>query len=156
MSNSGTFGYRLGPNDNKYVEIDGLKEISRSMNRYADDLTLSKGQFKETNKQVAEIVIGDSKKFVPVLTGALAATIRNASTIKAAKVRAGGTQSTRSLQEIASGRGGVEYAGPIHFGWPARRIRPNPFIYEAIDGRRQEVAARYVELLEKIRFRYDL
>ena len=155
MSTSGTFGFRLGPNDNQYVEIDGLKEVSRNLNRYADDLTLAKGQFKETNKQVAEVVIGEAKRFVPVLTGALAQSIRDASTVKAAKVRAGGAIS-QSLQTIVSGRGAVEYAGPIHFGWPAKRIRPNPFIYDAIDGRRQEVAQRYVQLLEKIRFRYDL
>jgi hypothetical protein len=70
-------------------------------------------------------------------------------------VRAGGPIS-QNLQTIVSGRGGVEYAGPIHFGWPKKRIRPNPFIYDAIDGRRQEVAQRYVQLLEKIQFRYDL
>ena len=80
MSTSGTFGFRLGPNDNQYVEIDGLKEVSRNLNRYADDLTLAKGQFKETNKQVAEVVIGEAKRFVPVLTGALAQSIRDAST----------------------------------------------------------------------------
>jgi hypothetical protein len=155
MSTSGTFGFRLGPNDNQYVEIDGLKEVSRNLNRYADDLTLAKGQFKETNKEVAQIVIGEAKRFVPVSSGALATSIRDASTVKAAKVRAGGGRS-QNLQTIVAGGGTVEYAGPIHFGWPARRIKPQPFFYDAIDGRRQEVAQRYVQLLEKIRFRYDL
>lgn len=138
---SGTFGFRADPSDS--VKIEGLSKVQRDLRKLSTDaLDLNKEEFLETNKRVAEIIIGESKKYVPVLTGALAANIRNASTKKAAKVRAGSV--------------GVPYAGPIHFGWPSRRIKPNPFFYDAIDKRRNEVAQRYVSLVDSLITKYDL
>ena len=138
---TGTFGFRADSRDP--IKITGLSEVQRNLRKLSTDaLDLNKTEFLETNKQVAEIVINESKKYVPVLTGALAAAIRNASTKKSAKVRAGNV--------------GVQYAGPIHFGWPARTIKPNTFLYEAIDARKSEVANRYSELVSDLITKYDL
>lgn len=138
---SGTFGFRAKPSD--AVKIEGLSKVQRDLRKLSTDaLDLNKTEFLETNKRVAEIIIGESKKYVPVLTGALAESIRNASTKKAAKVRAGNV--------------GVPYAGPIHFGWPSRAIKPNPFFYDAIDFRREEVFDRYGQLVEHLIEKYDL
>jgi len=138
---TGTFGFRANPRD--AIKVEGLSKVQRDLRKLSTDaLDLNKTEFLETNKQVAEIVINETKKYVPVLTGALAAAIRNASTKKSAKVRAGNV--------------GVQYAGPIHFGWPARSIRPNTFLYEAIDARKSEVANRYAELVSDLITKYDL
>jgi len=138
---TGTFGFRANPRDP--IKITGLSEVQRNLRKLSTDaLDLNKTEFLETNKQVAEIVINESKKYVPFLTGALAAAIRNASTKKSAKVRAGNVA--------------VPYAGPIHFGWPARSIKPNTFLYEAIDARKSEVANRYSELVSDLITKYDL
>lgn len=138
---SGTFGFRANPRD--AIKVEGLSKVQRDLRKLSTDaLDLNKTEFLETNKQVAEIIISETKKYVPVLSGALAAAVRNASTKKSAKVRAGSAV--------------VPYAGPIHFGWPARSIRPNPFIYEAIDSRRDEVKDRYENLVEKLITKYDL
>jgi hypothetical protein len=138
---SGTFGFRANPSDS--VKIEGLSKLQRDLRKLSTDaLDLNKEEFLETNKRVAEIIIGESKKYVPVLTGALAQSVRNASTKKSAKVRAGNV--------------GVPYAGPIHFGWPSRGIRPNPFFYDAIDNRRDEVRDRYVDLVDKLTMKYNL
>ena len=138
---TGTFGFRADSRDP--IKITGLSEVQRNLRKLSTDaLDLNKTEFLETNKQVAEIVINESKKYVPVLTGALAAAIRNASTKKSAKVRAGNV--------------GVQYAGPIHFGWPSRSIKPNTFLYEAIDARKSEVANRYAELVSDLIVKYDL
>jgi hypothetical protein len=138
---SGTFGFRANPSD--AVKIEGLSKVQRDLRKLSTDaLDLNKEEFLETNKRVAEIIIGESKKYVPVLTGALAANIRNVSTKKSAKVRAGSV--------------GVPYAGPIHFGWPSRAIKPNPFFYDAIDKRRSEVAQRYASLVDSLITKYDL
>ena len=138
---SGTFGFRANPSDS--VKIEGLSKLQRDLRKLSTDaLDLNKEEFLETNKRVAEIIIGESKKYVPVLTGALAQSVRNASTKKSAKVRAGTV--------------GVPYAGPIHFGWPSRGIRPNPFFYDAIDNRRDEVRDRYVDLVDKLTIKYNL
>lgn len=138
---SGTFGFRANPSD--AIKIEGLSKIQKDLKKLSTDaLDLNKEEFLATNKRVAEIIIDESKKYVPVLTGALAQALRNASTKKSAKVRAGNV--------------GVPYAGPIHFGWPSRGIRPNPFLYDAIDRRRDEVRDRYVDLIDALTTKYDL
>jgi hypothetical protein len=138
---SGTFGFRANPSD--AIKIEGLSKIQKDLRKLSTDaLDLNKEEFLATNKRVAEIIIDESKKYVPVLTGALAQALRNASTKKSAKVRAGNV--------------GVPYAGPIHFGWPSRGIRPNPFLYDAIDRRRDEVRDRYVDLIDALTTKYDL
>ena len=138
---TGTFGFRADSRDP--IKITGLSEVQRNLRKLSTDaLDLNKTEFLETNKQVAEIVINETKKYVPFLTGALAAAIRNASTKKSAKVRAGNAA--------------VPYAGPIHFGWPSRSIKPQTFLYEAIDARKSEVANRYAELVSDLIVKYDL
>lgn len=138
---TGTFGFRANPAE--AIKITGLSKVQRDLRKLSTDaLDLNKSEFLETNKQVAEIIINESKKYVPVVSGALAAAVKNASTKKSAKVRAGNVA--------------VPYAGPIHFGYPKRAIKPNPFFYEAIDSRRNEVAQRYTRLVESLIKKYDL
>jgi len=162
---SGTFGYRLGDGAPGAVKIEGLSAVQRDLRGMGKDLDLVKGEFLATNRKVAEIVIEGSKKFVPVLSGALANSIRDASTKKSAKIRVGssgggrryyGGRATGLRTPKSEGGEVVEYAGPIHFGWPARRIKPQPFIYEATDQRRSEIAMKYAERITSIRNKYDL
>jgi hypothetical protein len=143
MANTGTFGYRLGGNAPGGVKIEGLSKVRRDLKNLGGDLDLVKGEFLATNKKVAEIVLGGAKRFVPVLSGSLAESMKNASTKTAAKIRVGNKTN-------------VPYAGPIHFGWPARRIKPQPFIYDAIDPRRNEISQLYAERITSIRNKYDL
>lgn len=152
---TGTFGYRLGDSVQGAVKIEGLSKIRRDLRNLGSDLDLVKGEFLETNKKVAEVVLGDAKRFVPVLSGALANSMKNASTKTAAKIRVGSSGGSKRSGSAASGDL-VEYAGPIHFGWPKRRIKPNPFIYEATDTRRSEIANLYAERITSIRTKYDL
>jgi hypothetical protein len=141
MATTGTFGYRVEGTQGG-IKVEGLSALQRDLRRLGGDLDLNKSEFLATNRKVAELVIEGSKRFVPVLSGALAESIRQASTKKSAKIRVGNAP--------------VPYAGPIHFGWPARRIKPQPFIYDAIDGRRREVAMAYAQRLTQIRNRYGL
>jgi hypothetical protein len=152
---SGTFGYRIGDGAPGAVKIEGLSAVQRDLRGMGKDLDLVKGEFLATNRKVAEIVIEGSKKFVPVLSGALANSIRDASTKKSAKIRVGSRGGGKRYGASSAGDV-VEYAGPIHFGWPARRIKPQPFIYEATDQRRSEIAMKYAERITSIRNRYDL
>lgn len=152
---SGTFGYRLGDGAPGAVKIEGLSAVQRDLRGMGKDLDLVKGEFLATNRKVAEIVIEGSKKFVPVLSGALANSIRDASTKKSAKIRVGSRGGGKRYGSSSAGDV-VEYAGPIHFGWPLRRIKPQPFIYEATDQRRSEIAMKYAERITSIRNKYDL
>ena len=136
---SGTFGYRVAPGTGQKIQIDGLKETQAALRAVSNDL---KTEMKPTHLKAAEVIVEGAKRYVPVNTGRLAASIRAAATQTGGKVRAGSAA--------------VPYAGPVHFGWPARRIKPQPFIYEAMDVRRQEVLDVYAERLSKIFIRYDL
>ena len=138
---TGTFGFRAKPSE--AIKVTGLSKVQRDLRKLSTDaLDLNKTEFLETNKQVAEIIINESKRYIPVISGALAAAVRNASTKKSAKVRAGSVA--------------VPYAGPIHFGYPKRAIKPNPFFYDAIDSRRDEVRQKYDSLVSSLITKYDL
>lgn len=139
MANTGTYGYRVAPGTGSRIQIEGLKETQAALRAVSDDL---KGEMKPTHLKAAEIIVEGSKKYVPVRSGRLATSIRAFATQTGGRVRVGSAA--------------VPYAGPVHFGWPARRIKPQPFIYDAMDDRRQEVLHTYADRLSKIFVRYDL
>lgn len=133
---SGTYGYRVTGGQGSKIQIAGLRETQKALKDLGDDC---RNDLKPAHKEAAEVIVEGSKRYVPVRSGRLAGSIRALATRTSGKVRAGSAA--------------VPYAGPIHFGWPARRIKPQPFIYDAMDERRQEVydiyAARIYGLIDK-------
>jgi hypothetical protein len=95
----------------------------------------------KVNRKAAQPVYDRAREIVPRRSGRLARSIKVRATARTAHVQAGKT-------------GLVPYAGPIHFGWRRRNIEPQPFLYGALDDRRQEVAdvyANYVgDLVERL------
>ena len=136
---SGKYGYRVGKDATTTLKLTGLKEVRKTLKKYGDE---TKTAFKPANLAAAKVVIEAANYTIPVRTGTLKSTMRPIATNKSGKVRVGNAK--------------VEYAGPIHFGWPARNIKPNPFIYEVLDGRRQEVYALYSQRISELIFKYDL
>lgn len=136
MAGTGQYGFRLDSGQGK-LGITGLADVNKALRSMSKD---TRDSMKETHKRAAEIVIQGAKRYVPVVTGRLAASIRNSSTQRMGRVRVGSAS--------------VPYAGPIHFGWPARQIKPQPFIYDALDGRRAEVAAVYVKRIDQLTVKY--
>jgi hypothetical protein len=114
------------------IKATGVKELRRELRRMGDDLE----DLKALNLDVATLVSDRAKDIVPRRTGNLADTIRPAGTKTAGRVRAGFKR--------------VPYAGVIHFGFPARRIQPQPFLYDALDQRRGEVFDAYFKGVKKI------
>jgi HK97 gp10 family phage protein len=98
---------------------------------------------KETHRKAGEIVAAAAKPLAPVRTGALATTITSSPTKYQGRVRIGRGAS-------------IPYAGPIHFGWPARRIKPQPFVYDALDERREEVLQAYETRMNDLITRHNL
>lgn len=121
------------------AEIEGLREVQKAMRKFSDD---SRNDMKETHRKAGQIVVDGAARYVPVRSGALLASLRSAPTQRQGRVRVGSAA--------------VPYAGPIHFGWPARKIKPNPFIYEVLDDRRQEVYALYAQRISELIVKYDL
>lgn len=140
-TNRGTYGYRLSDERAGSVRVEGLNKVRRDLKKLASDVDYG-DQFLAVNKTLADAVAGDSKNYVPVLTGSLSGSIRAAATAKSGRVKAGYKA--------------VPYAGPIHFGWPARFIKPQPFVYDAIDKRRGEIKDRYEQLIAKLIRENDL
>jgi hypothetical protein len=140
MAETGTFGFRLEGREGQ-VAVEGLNKVRRDLKKLAKDVDYG-DQFLAVNKTLADAVAGDSKNYVPVLTGALKGTIRAAASKTSGRVKVGYKA--------------VPYAGPIHFGWPARFIKPQPFIYDAIDKRRAEIKDRYEQLITKLIRENDL
>lgn len=97
------------------VEVVGLAQLRRDLRALGDDL----GDLKAANEQAARIVAEASSARAPRRSGRLAASLRPSRSVGRASVIAGGAA--------------VPYAGPVHWGWPARGIEPNPFAAEAAE-----------------------
>lgn len=93
------------------LEVHGLRELRRNLRRLEDDAA----DLKEANATAAQTVAAAAAARAPKRTGRLAASIRGN--------RAVGRATVKSLPSVA-------YAGPIHWGWPARHIDGQPFILE--------------------------
>jgi hypothetical protein len=116
------------------IKVEGAKELRRAINKAKDqDL---KDRLKKANRDAAEIVATQARVEVPKRSGDLAASIRAGGGVTAGVVRAG--------------KKAVPYAGPIHFGWAARNIAPQPFLYRAADKRVGEVAETYLAQVKSI------
>lgn len=93
-------------------EVIGADRLRSTLRRAGDDLQ----DLKEAPAQAAGIVARSAR--APVRTGALAST-----------VRPGGVSG--NVATVNAGSASVRYAGPIHWGWPARGIRAQPFLSNA-------------------------
>ena len=113
------------------IRVGGMRKVRAQMREAGDDLS----DLRNLHKRLADDVADTAKTKTPVRSGRLQRSVRGSGTKTAARVRAGNNRK--------SGPTSVPYAGPIHFGWGARGIRPQPFMYEALDDRRQEVIQAY-------------
>ena len=96
---------------------------------------------KKANLEGVEQVLAEALRRVPVRSGKLKATIKGSASKVRGTIRAGTKAKTI-------------YAWPIHFGWAARNITPNPFLYEALDDRRDEVKEAYETQIAEIIDKY--
>jgi len=115
------------------VEIEGLNKLLRALEQLDDE---AKQSFKDVGGKVGRLVAEQAREEVPVRSGGLKGTIRAANTARGAKVRAGSKR--------------VPYAGPIHFGWRARNIKPNNFLYRAVDKKVDVALDMYLEEVHRI------
>jgi len=92
------------------VRVEGLDNLIRTLKRAGKDVS----ELKEAHARAGAIVAAEAEVIAPRRSGKLAGTIRAARQVRRARVQAG--------------RANVPYAGPIHWGWPARNIEPQPFL----------------------------
>ena len=116
------------------VEVEGITSLARTLrtagNEGARDFLMA------ANKEAARAVENAARPLVPRRKGTLAGTLRSAGNAK------GGV--------VLVGRAKAPYAGPIHFGWFKRGIRPQPFLFEALDRKAGEIEDIYQRRLDEL------
>lgn len=112
-------------------QIAGLAELARTMKRAGVDIT----ELKDAHTRAAQIVADRASQLAPKRTGRLAGNVRTAKQVQRARIMAGSAA--------------VPYAGPIHWGWPARHIEANPFISNAAVATQDQWTAAYFEDVQK-------
>lgn len=114
------------------VQVQGAKELRKTLKAAGDDLS----ELKAVNQAVGNMVVGVARGLAPVRSGVLAGSIRATRAAGGVGIKAGGAS--------------IPYAGPIHWGWPARSIKANPFISNAALTTEDQWVALYQEEIEKI------
>lgn len=114
------------------VKVEGGRQLRRTLKRAGADLD----DMKAVNAAVAQMVAAAAAAAAPHRTGALASTVRG--------------NRAQSRATVSAGRAKVPYAGPIHWGWPARGIAGQPFIADTAQATEPRWTAMYAQGVERI------
>lgn len=117
------------------VRVEGLKEVQAAL-RKAKSKDLD-AIMRTANKESATLVVNDARPHVPVVSGKLAASMKAQNTHRNAVIKLGTPKR-------------VPYAGPIHFGWPARGIKAQPFLSKGIIKLRPQITERYAKAAKEV------
>lgn len=114
------------------VQVQGARELRRTLRKAGADMQ----QVKSLHAEVGGIVAGAARPATPNRSGRLAGTVRSSGTQTSSVVRAG--------------RASVPYAGPTHYGWPARNIEPQPWLTDAAHQTEPRWSATFMAGIERI------
>ena len=117
------------------VKVEGLNTLKRTMRQAGVELQ----DLKTAHAAVAATVVR-AAHFTPKnparSTGRMAASVRGSGQAGAAVVRAG----------FAA----LPYVNPVHWGWPARNIAAQPFVYDAIVASQDQWTGQYLSALQDL------
>ncbi|MEU5693865.1 hypothetical protein [Actinosynnema sp. NPDC020468] len=119
------------------VRVEGHKELRKAI-RDTKDKGLARG-LRQAHKETAALVVPPARADAPKQSGSLAASVAPSSSVNGAVVRAGSAKGRTKF-----------YAGPIHFGWPRRGIKPHAFLFRAAYAMREQYATRFRELISAL------
>lgn len=120
------------------INIQGVKEVTDSLNKLARDLQSN----IELNKELSTTLSQKASAMAPKLTGALASSVV-------------GNPSAEKAQ-ILAGSAAVPYAGVQEYGWPERNIRPQPYLNPAVNNNMGYIIEKYNDSIQKAIKQYDL
>jgi HK97 gp10 family phage protein len=120
------------PEQGTRIEVTGLKENIRDLKKFGDTESLI--AVKKANYEAAELLVRAALPLVPRRTGKLAGSLKPTRTQMYAGARAGSTS--------------VPYAGPIHWGWFRRHIKPQPFFAKAFGYNKEQILEKYKKDME--------
>lgn len=116
------------------VEVENGREFRRALRRAEVDLA----ELKDAHQAAGQVVIAAAVPRAPRRTGKLA----------------GGHRASRA-QARARVTVAAVYAGPIHYGWTARNIAPQPWLLEAAVSSEPQWLPVYEADVERILRRCD-
>jgi hypothetical protein len=105
---------------------------------------------KDAHENAAQIVYTAALPHTPVDTGALKASMRTLASKRRGAVAAGNGRVGKLKSTGRRNPNAVPYAGPVHWGWPARNIRPQPWIWDKLTEKRGKVEVQFLADLNKI------
>jgi hypothetical protein len=115
--------------DGVQVQVTGADELVRTLARAGDQMD----DFTAANMTAGQVTAAAASRRAPRRTGRLAGSIK-------ATTRPNGAEIGSTLI----------YANPIHWGWPARNIRPNPFLTTAFGENQPRIVSEYSKRVESI------
>lgn len=95
------------------VRVEGLNQLTRNLLTLGLEIDDLKEAFGGIAAEAAQVAAG----FAPKRTGRLAASVRG--------------NRAKNKAVVMAGRASVVYAGPINYGWPARKIAASSFMQKA-------------------------
>lgn len=113
------------------IRAVGLRQFRRDLKRMGGNMA----DLKSAAAAAGEIVAAEARRRAPKRSGRLAASVRTAKAAGGVAVRVGGAR--------------APYAGPIHWGWPARKIQSQPFVTDAAHATEPLWLAVYTEALNR-------
>ena len=120
------------------ISIQGIKEVTDSLNKMARDLESN----IELNKELSTTLSQKASALAPKLTGALASSVV-------------GNPSAEKAQ-ILAGSAAVPYAGVIEYGWPAKNKEARPYLTPAVNNNIGYIIEKYNDSIQKAVQKYNL
>ena len=120
------------------ISIQGIKEVTDSLNKMARDLESN----IELNKELSTTLSQKASALAPKLTGALASSVV-------------GNPSAEKAQ-IMAGSAAVPYAGVIEYGWPAKNKEARPYLTPAVNNNIGYIIEKYNDSIQKAVQKYNL
>ena len=120
------------------ISIQGVKEVTDSLNKLSRDLKSNTA----LNKELSTTLSQKASAMAPKATGALASSVV-------------GNPSAEKAQIIA-GSAAVPYAGVIEYGWPKRNITAQPYLTPAVHNNMGYIIEKYNESIKEAIKQYNL
>jgi hypothetical protein len=120
------------------ITVEGIKQVTDSLKKLNKDLESN----IELNKELSTTLSQKASAMAPVLTGALASSVK-------------GNPSAEKAQ-ILAGSAAVPYAGVIEYGWPLRNIEAQPYLNPAVNDNMGYIIEKYNDSIQKAIKQYDL
>lgn len=110
------------------------------------------GNLERTAKRLEDQFLSDAalaraEELVPIVRGRAPRSDTEHAGRLAATVRARRRRRTAAVVQAGAG---IKYAGPIHFGWPAHHIEPQPFLWETGSLMESKIVENYEKALQKM------